>query len=651
MGTAVARYGATPDDWAHFDLMLGLGADLLPVVSNPTIQISPDSRMAGLGKTPSRINSNGHAVGFAKWTTHNASDDDIQRWSANADLGICLQTRSVRALDVDVPDPVLAGEITEFIESCLGRNLPRRLRSNSGKCLLALKIGVEARLAKRKIVVEGGIVEFLATGQQFIAVGTHPSGARYEWAGGLPDGFPEIDLITFDALWSALVTRFAIQPVAEAGTVTPRMRGDHTGADDMVADYLRATGRVLDERNGALYVECPWEDEHSSGVSGDSSTAWFTAGSNGYDHGHFKCMHAHCEHRGDSEYLDAVGYKLDVSDDFEVLPQDEVPDRYKLLSIQEFLKRKKPEWLIKRLLPKANIGVIYGESGSGKTFFVWDMISSIARGVEWRGKRAKQANVVYVCAEGESSFRERVSAYLEHTGVDHLPVRILADQPNLLEVRDTKDIIKAIKHQFDDVGVIVLDTLAQVMPGGNENSGEDMGKALAHARAISRATGAIVILVHHSGKDSAKGARGWSGLRAAADVEIEIVRAGDDRCATVTKLKDGEDGEMFGFKLVSVKTGVDEDGDDTSSCVLEHCEASSKPVKLNDKEVFALEKAQTLLDFGGEVYFETLRANIRDATPKPAGTDNRMRDAKNAIEGLIDKKKLQISADSRITLA
>lgn len=648
MMPTATRFGASPEDWAHFDLMLGLGADLLPVVSNPGATISPDSRMKDLGKTPSRFNSSGHAVGFAKWTTHYASDDDMQRWAANGGLGICLQTRSIRALDVDVPDPVLALKITTFIESYLGRNLPRRMRSNSGKCLLALKVGGD--LAKRKIVVEGGILEFLATGQQFIAIGTHPSGARYEWAGGLPDAFPEVDIVTFDALWAGLVKNFAIEPAAEAGTVTPRMRGDHTGADDMVADYLRATGRVLDERNGALFVECPWEDEHSGGEAGDSSTAWFTAGSNGYEHGHFKCMHAHCEGRTDGEYLDSVGYKLDVSDDFDVLPQAEVSERFRVLSIQEFLLRKKPTWLIKRILPRANLCVIFGESGSGKTFFVFDMIASIARGVEWRGNRVKQANVVYVCAEGESSFRERLAAYCEHTGVTQMPVGIVAGQPNLLEMRDTKDLIKSIQRQYQDAGVIVLDTLAQVMSGGNENSGEDMGKALAHAKAISRATGAIVILVHHSGKDAAKGARGWSGLRAAADVEIEIVRAGEDRCATVTKLKDGEDGEMFGFKLMKVVTGVDEDGDETTSCVMEHCDATRKPVKMNEKEHLAFEQARTLIDLGGAVHIDALKANIKEHLEKPEGIDNRMRDAKRAIDGLIAKGVLHSGADSMVSL-
>mgnify|MGYP003346413027 CR=1 FL=1 len=108
--------------------------------------------------------------------------------------------------------------------------------------------------------------------------------------------------------------------------------------------------------------------------------------------------------------------------------------------------------------------------------------------------------------------------------------------------------------------VVIVDTWAQTTPGANENSGEDMGKALAHCKGIHRATGAMVMLVHHSGKDASRGARGWSGLRAAADVELEVVRADEARSLTVTKLKDGEDGAEFAFRLESVVLGLDEDG-------------------------------------------------------------------------------------------
>lgn len=314
MASVPASYGASPDDWTHFDLVLGLGPDLLPVVSNPLAEIDPDSKMKELGKTPSRYNGAGRAVGIAGWTQRKSTDGEIAAWSRQGDYGICLQTRTVRALDIDVPDDELAEEITIFVAGHLGQQLPARMRNNSGKVLLAFTLPGE--LPKRRMTVEGGVVEFLATGQQFVAIGTHPSGARYEWLGGLPSEFPELDLAEFEALWAALAERFAIEPV-EQGQVSMRKRGDTIKMQDDVADYLADKGLVLGkDRDGALLVRCPWEAEHSSGTAGDGSTVYFPAGTNGYEQGHFKCLHAHCTGRGDSDFQHAIGY---LAEDFAVV--------------------------------------------------------------------------------------------------------------------------------------------------------------------------------------------------------------------------------------------------------------------------------------------------------------------------------------------
>src|SRR5260221_1165885 len=80
----------------------------------------------------------------------------------------------------------------------------------------------------------------------------------------------------------------------------------------------------------------------------------------------------------------------------------------------------------------------------------------------------------------------------------------------------------------------------------------------------------MIVLIQHSGNDATKGARGWSGLRAAADVEFEIVRDphSPQRVATITKLRDGGDDVEMGFKLDVVALGNDADGDPITSCVV-----------------------------------------------------------------------------------
>jgi putative DNA primase/helicase len=81
-------------------------------------------------------------------------------------------------------------------------------------------------------------------------------------------------------------------------------------------------------------------------------------------------------------------------------------------------------------------------------------------------------------------------------------------------------------------------------------------------------TGGLVVLVHHTGKDSTKGLRGHSSLFAAMDAAIEVVRNGDRREWRVAKSKDGQDGGTHQFKLHVEPLGEDEHGDPITSCVV-----------------------------------------------------------------------------------
>jgi hypothetical protein len=90
-----------------------------------------------------------------------------------------------------------------------------------------------------------------------------------------------------------------------------------------------------------------------------------------------------------------------------------------------------------------------------------------------------------------------------------------------------------------------------------------MGALVKHLDALRVSTQAHVMVVHHSGKDTAKGARGHSLLRAATDSEIEV-QAG---LAKITKQRDMEMGAAIGFDLVPVDLGASSEGDRVTSCV------------------------------------------------------------------------------------
>lgn len=230
-------------------------------------------------------------------------------------------------------------------------------------------------------------------------------------------------------------------------------------------------------------------------------------------------------------------------------------------------------YLVKGLLSSGAMSVIYGPSNSGKTFFALDLAYHIAIGAPWRGRRVVQASVLYLAAEGGTGVLNRISALKRRHGVCDVPMAVkragmdlLHDQADLQHIAELSAQVKARNPQAPLL--IVIDTLSRIMAGGDENSAADMTALIRNVDGIRELTGAHIVLVHHTGKDTAKGARGHSSLRAATDTEIEVANDNGARAAMVTKQRDYQGGETFAFNLESISLGFDQDGDEVTSCVV-----------------------------------------------------------------------------------
>lgn len=348
----------------------------------------------------------------------------------------------------------------------------------------------------------------------------------------------------------------------------------------------------------------------------------------------------------------------DTADDFDVLDpigQQEVATpapakkakrpRFAPETAAQFLQHQAPKWIVKGVLPRAGLAVIYGASSSGKTFFTLDLVSAVARGVDWRGARVEKGRVLYVVAEGAGGFRNRLQAYCESQGVEpgEFDMCFLRQAPNLL----TKDDIREFLEQVVPLGrfdVIVIDTYARAMAGGNENDAKDVGQAVAHCEILHRKTGALVVLVHHSGKDATKGARGSGALRAAADLEIEVVQTREYRAATVTKQKDGADGAEYAFKLAEVVLGEDDDGDVITSCVVDHQAAMvRRDPGLKGNQALIMAAITATIDLAGEItYSDALEAGVSQLPQDPEKRDRRRDVATAAIQTLESKGLLRL---------
>ena len=332
------------------------------------------------------------------------------------------------------------------------------------------------------------------------------------------------------------------------------------------------------------------------------------------------------------------------------------PMRFAFQQAAQYLLRKPILWAIKRVLPLAEIGVIYGESGAGKSFFTLDLVMSVVTGQPWRGHKVRQCNVAYICAEGAGGFAVRLRAYADHHGqaLSGLPLHILGEAPNFLEKADIKDLLGALRA-LGKIDIVVVDTLAQVTPGANENSGEDMGRALSHCKAIHKVIGAMVILVAHAGKDASRGIRGWSGIKGALDVEFLVERADDVRSATITKMKDGVgEGAQYPFMLDSVTVDTDEDGEPITSCVLKPGPALVKVPRGPATPVWqniVMKTAIGMTDLPGDVTTEQLVTVTVAQIPKDesAKKDRRRERVLKAITDLSAAGRISI-ADGKVVV-
>ena len=190
----------------------------------------------------------------------------------------------------------------------------------------------------------------------------------------------------------------------------------------------------------------------------------------------------------------------------------------------EFRDVPLPEEVVEDVLCRGAMIVVYGESGCGKTYLVIDLSCHLSLGWMWLRKRTRKSIVIYVAAESGESIGLRFEAWRREHDVDEIDVAVVTECVDMRGDVDVERVIARasalVRERGQPVSLIVIDTLSRAFASGNENDSADMGALVRNSDRLRRETGAAVAWVHHTGKDTAKGARGHSLLRAATDVEI-----------------------------------------------------------------------------------------------------------------------------------
>src|SRR4051812_45092649 len=267
--------------------------------------------------------------------------------------------------------------------------------------------------------------------------------------------------------------------------------------------------------------------------------------------------------------------------------------------------------LIKGMLEHEQVSLIIGDTGSGKTFFALDRALHIALGREWFGHPVSQGGVVYVAAEAGPSIFNRVAAFRQHYAVtDDVPFKAITMAIDLCHPDgDLNQLIDVIgRAEFSSpLALIEIDTLSRVLAGGDENSSGDMGGLLRSLDTLRDQLQCHVSAVHHFGKDSGRGPRGHSLLKADVDTVGEVERDKNSNVSTfqVIKQRDGETGAQFAFSLQPVELGLNQVGDPVFSCVIVSADSDAakgqKRTKLSAAQARALQLLVNAIADHGEV--------------------------------------------------
>lgn len=235
-------------------------------------------------------------------------------------------------------------------------------------------------------------------------------------------------------------------------------------------------------------------------------------------------------------------------------------------------------WTVKHVIPASSIGMLFGGSGTFKSFIALDAGLHVVHGLPWMGRQTKQAPVLYIAAEGGAGLWSRINAWHRARNLKWGDVPFYVVPAALDLGADSWRVVDAAQALGVSPGMVIIDTLSQTY-AGEENSANEMAAYLRELgtrfRELWQCT---VLLVHHTGHQATERPRGSSAIRSNVDFLLGVFRDEKEMLATLTSVKQ-KDGELMSdatFALNVVDLGVDEDGDKLTSLVARHLSSAEE---------------------------------------------------------------------------
>lgn len=238
-------------------------------------------------------------------------------------------------------------------------------------------------------------------------------------------------------------------------------------------------------------------------------------------------------------------------------------------------------WAVKGVIQANSVGMLFGASGSFKSFVALDYALHRAYGMPWLGRKTAKGLPIYLAAEGGAGLMRRIAAWHTARNMEwrQCPMRVVI-QP-MQFAGDAKQLREAIDASGVTPTDIIIDTMSQTFVG-EENSSTEVARYLAALGSDLRAPySATVLVVHHVGHNATERPRGSSAMLANVDFMLGCYRDEKEMVATVEAFKQ-KDGAILGpwaFRLDPVVLGADEDGDEINSLAARHITGAAEIIQ------------------------------------------------------------------------
>lgn len=193
--------------------------------------------------------------------------------------------------------------------------------------------------------------------------------------------------------------------------------------------------------------------------------------------------------------------------------------------VTHYLQHPAPprRWLLKNTLPLGKVGMIVAPGGTGKSFLMIQMAVAVATQTlladHWEVD-TPGASLILCAEEDNDDLHHRLRDVLDAT-VPHTPateqliiqrvfIKSMLTENNLMTHADANrqivqtdyvDRLVLAAHQIPDLKLIIIDPASRFR-GGDENAAQDTTRFVEALERLRAATGATVLLVHHTNKGS-----------------------------------------------------------------------------------------------------------------------------------------------------